>query len=289
MKFLAIGDIKEADNLKALLNLDLENYAFLLLTGDMSGSPEGWKIGRARALNDKNFIPPNKDPREYYNELLSPSVKRLRKVDTILRKISRYLKIFAIYGNTDFKSVVEQVQPKSFTIVHGKIIKINGLFLVGFNGHPMYPWEIENPFQKDIFGYTYKETAKELNSFKEGEIYNNLKTLSMDIPNNEVLVVTHTPPYKLLDKVKPELIDWAKESYGEIAKEGNIGSTGLRKFILEYKPLLSVFGHIHESKGIKKINGTTCVNAGIFDENKEFVHIEMKSGNLNIEFRRIEQ
>lgn len=285
MKFLAIGDIMAADHINALLDFDLESYSFLILTGDMSGSPEGWKIGRARALNDKNFIPEDENPKEYYNKLLSPSINKLKSVDENLSKIQKYIKVFAVYGNTDFKSVVERVKPKNFTVVHNKIIEVNGMFLVGYNGHPMYLWEIENPFKRDIFGYTYAETSKELNSFKEDEIYNDLKALTQNIPNNRVIVVTHTPPYEILDKVRTDLVEWAIKSYGKKSKKGNVGSSGLKSFIIEYKPILSVFGHIHEAKGIKKIDGCTCINTGKFDE--EYIHIEIKNGNVKAEFRRI--
>ena len=284
MKFLVIGDIEEAEYLNALLNIDLKSYPFMVLTGDIAGLPTGWKIGRARALEDKNFIPPNKDPKEYYQELLEPNVEKLRKIDNILKKVNRYLKVFAVYGNTDFKSVVERAKPTSFDVIHNKLVEINGFYLAGYNGHPMYPWEIENPLKKDIFGYTYEETALELNSFKEEDIHHDLKSLTGDYPNECVIVVTHTPPYRILDKVKPELIEWARKSYGEKSKDGHVGSTGLRNFILEYKPILSLFGHIHESVGIEKVDGTTCVNAGKFDENKEIVEIRLERKEVKAKF-----
>jgi len=285
MKFLAIGDILEANAIDNLLSLDLRNYAFLILTGDMSGSSEGWKIGKARALDDKDFIPKGEDPKRYYKKLLKPSIEKLKKVDKQLGKIQKYLKIFAVYGNTDFKSVVEQVKPRNFTVLHNKISKTNGLYLVGYNGHPMYPWEIAKPRKKDIFGFTYTETVKELNSFLEEQIYDDLKEATKNLPHGRVIILTHTPPYKILDKVNREFIPWAIKSYGEIAKEGNIGSTGLRKFLLEFKPLLHIFGHVHEAKGINKINGTTFVNVGCFNEKLEFVEVEV---NKSTEIRFIQ-
>lgn len=287
MKFLALGDIENADYLKDLSALSLGDYAFLVLTGDMSGSPEGWKIGRARALDDENFIPAEKEPKEYYRELLRPSVEKLRKVESNLQEIRDQIKIFAVYGNTDFKSVVEKVQPTSFEVLHNRITEAGGLFLLGYNGHPMYPWEVENPHKKDIFGYTYGETAREINSFREDEIYRDLKSLSKDYPADKTIVVTHTPPYKILDEVKPELVDWAIKSYGEKAKNGNVGSTGLKNFIKDSKPLLSIFGHIHESKGIDKFENTTVINTGGFGENKEVVEVSVEPGRVKAKFMEL--
>jgi Icc-related predicted phosphoesterase len=41
-----------------------------------------------------------------------------------------------------------------------------------------------------------------------------------------------------------------------------VGSTGVRSFIEEREPLLSLHGHVHESAGIATIGRTTCINPG---------------------------
>jgi len=287
MRFIAVGDIAVPDKLNDLLELDLKDYAFMLLAGDMSGSPDGWKIGRARALNDITFIPNNKNPKEYYEELLVPSIEKLKKVDENLGHLKKYLQVYVVYGNTDFQSVVERVQPRNFILLHKLVAKVDDMFLVGYNGHPMYPWEIQDSNKRDIFGYTFAETAKELNSFKEDEIYDQLLCLCRSLPNKKVILLTHTPPYRILDKVEPERVEWAKASYGETAKEGSVGSLGLRRFIEDYQPVISVFGHIHESKGIQLVNGTTCINVGCFDERGEFASVNVQNGKIDCKFEKV--
>ena len=285
MRFLAIGDVPAADCLGRLLTLDLTDYAFLLQAGDMSGIPDGWRIGRARALNDTGFIPAGKDPKEYYGKLLRPSVDKLQQVDRWFEKIGRQIRVLAVYGNTDFVSVVEQARPKNIDIIHKRVVQMGEVSVVGYNGHAMYPWEIENPHRRDIFGYTFEETARELNSFREEDIYSDLTKLTAGIDRRRAVVLTHTPPYGILDKVKPELVQWAVASYGEKAKTGNVGSVGLQKFITEYRPLLAIFGHIHESRGTEVIDGTTCVNVGAFDQ--EVLEVEIAGTAVNSRFRRI--
>lgn len=287
MKIIAFGDIEKTEYLEKLLKLDFSKYDFILLTGDYSATSEGWKIGRARGMNDKNFIPKGKEPKQYYEELKQPLIEKFKKVNKVLGKIKKNTKVFGIYGNADFESVVNKVKVKNIEIIHNRVVEIGTFYLVGYNGHPMYPWEIKHPQNKDIFGFTYQEIAKDLHSFKEEQIYSDLKKVIKNIPSERLILVTHTPPYKILDKVLPKMTDWALKSYGEKSREGNIGSSGLRYFILEYEPLLSVFGHIHEGKGIKKIDGTTCINVGKFGENKEFMHIEIQNKELKCEFRRI--
>jgi Icc-related predicted phosphoesterase len=41
-----------------------------------------------------------------------------------------------------------------------------------------------------------------------------------------------------------------------------VGSTAVRDAILKHQPLLSLHGHIHESKGVQKLGRTTCINPG---------------------------
>jgi Icc-related predicted phosphoesterase len=41
-----------------------------------------------------------------------------------------------------------------------------------------------------------------------------------------------------------------------------VGSTAVREAILRHQPLLSLHGHIHEGKGIARLEKTLCINAG---------------------------
>jgi Icc-related predicted phosphoesterase len=41
-----------------------------------------------------------------------------------------------------------------------------------------------------------------------------------------------------------------------------VGSTATRDAIIKYRPLIGLHGHIHESKGIKKLDGVPIANPG---------------------------
>ena len=41
-----------------------------------------------------------------------------------------------------------------------------------------------------------------------------------------------------------------------------VGSHAVRQIIEEYQPLLSLHGHIHESRGATTIGRTVCINPG---------------------------
>ena len=41
-----------------------------------------------------------------------------------------------------------------------------------------------------------------------------------------------------------------------------VGSKAVRDAIVRYQPMLSVHGHIHESRGVKKMGRTLAINPG---------------------------
>jgi uncharacterized protein len=79
----------------------------------------------------------------------------------------------------------------------------------------------------------------------------------------QTVMMTHVPPYDSgLDTaplLSPSLQPTA--SAGDVLR-GPVGSTGVRKAIETFKPVLGVHGHIHESGGERRIGSTLCLNAG---------------------------
>jgi Icc-related predicted phosphoesterase len=75
------------------------------------------------------------------------------------------------------------------------------------------------------------------------------------------IVVSHCPPYQILDKVS----------------EGtHIGSPGLRAYIEDFQPSLVVCGHVHEDWGHEKLGHTTIVNTA---EHASIIKLD-NEGNL---------
>jgi Icc-related predicted phosphoesterase len=77
------------------------------------------------------------------------------------------------------------------------------------------------------------------------------------------VMMTHVPPHDSgLDTaplLSPDLRPTA--SAGDLLR-GPVGSTGVRRAIEMFRPVLGVHGHIHESGGERRIGDTVCVNAG---------------------------
>ena len=71
----------------------------------------------------------------------------------------------------------------------------------------------------------------------------------------------HVPPFNSGLDEAPELTEDLRPKHA-----GNalipVGSKAGRKMIEKYQPLLGLFGHIHESKGVTRIGKTVCINPG---------------------------
>ena len=75
------------------------------------------------------------------------------------------------------------------------------------------------------------------------------------IPQNTDILITHGPPYSILDK--------------NVLDNENVGCEELLKKVREIKPKIHAFGHIHEGYGVAKIDKTIFVNASICTFNYE--------------------
>lgn len=70
------------------------------------------------------------------------------------------------------------------------------------------------------------------------------------IPVDTDVLITHGPPYGILDKVGQE----------------HVGCADLRTRVDFIKPKIHCFGHIHCAAGMTELNGTTFVNAALLSE-----------------------
>lgn len=77
------------------------------------------------------------------------------------------------------------------------------------------------------------------------------KNIWKQIPENLDFLITHAPPYRILDQ----------NFYME-----HCGCEVLQREVLKKEPKFHCFGHIHGSYGKKTINNTTFLNCSVLDE-----------------------
>ncbi len=120
------------------------------------------------------------------------------------------------------------------------------------------------PHELLSLGYSNRTPWKTPRELDEEEIYARLKRLSdqLEAPERAIFNI-HVPPWESsLDtafEVDEELRYVTK---GGRPHEVPTGSKAVRQIIEETEPLLSLHGHIHESKGVTKIGRTVAINPG---------------------------
>jgi Icc-related predicted phosphoesterase len=73
----------------------------------------------------------------------------------------------------------------------------------------------------------------------------------------------HCPPHDTILDVAPMLDETMKAvTVNGAIMEANVGSIAVSNAIKKYQPLMSLHGHIHESRGDCKIGRTVCINPG---------------------------
>jgi len=73
----------------------------------------------------------------------------------------------------------------------------------------------------------------------------------------------HCPPYNTILDAAPMLDETLKAvTVGGAVMQANVGSTAVLEAIKKHQPLISLHGHIHESRGDCKIGRTVCINPG---------------------------
>ncbi|HEY6731406.1 MAG TPA: hypothetical protein VI039_10310 [Solirubrobacterales bacterium] len=124
--------------------------------------------------------------------------------------------------------------------------------------------ELIGPHELASFGYSNRTPWQTPRELDEEEIYSRLKRLvdQLEEPRRAILNI-HVPPYESsLDtafEVDEELRYVLK---GGRPHEIPTGSQAVRQIIEETQPLLSLHGHIHESKGVTRIGRTVAINPG---------------------------
>lgn len=99
----------------------------------------------------------------------------------------------------------------------------------------------------------------------EEELEQMIEKVAMQLKNpSQAIFNLHVPPHDTNLDIAPELDETLtpKLSLSGGFKMVPVGSTAVRKAIEKYQPLISLHGHIHESRSAQKIGKTMCINPG---------------------------
>lgn len=153
------------------------------------------------------------------------------------------IKCFISPGNDDRFSIDPILDASEFVInPEGKAVKIDA-------DHEMITLGWSNPTPWN----TFRECP-------EPELEKKIEQLVSQVANLENSVFNfHCPPHNSQLDMAPKIENTALRA---TTYNVPVGSTAVRQSIEKYKPMLSLHGHIHESRGLVKIGRTICLNPG---------------------------
>jgi Icc-related predicted phosphoesterase len=154
------------------------------------------------------------------------------------------VRLFVCPGNDDEMEVDDVVRKSDMVqLGEGQMVEIDGFSMIstGWSNHT--PWNTHREETEEKLGERIEAMAKQITD-----------------PSRAIFNL-HCPPYKSgLDEAPAIDADLRLLHGGRALRP--VGSTAVREAIEKHQPLLSLHGHIHESKGAIKIGKTLSINPG---------------------------
>ncbi|HXC77085.1 MAG TPA: hypothetical protein VNU19_08530 [Candidatus Acidoferrum sp.] len=264
-KFLNAAKFYDADVLicggdmtgKAIVPIVQENGHFTFTLAGVQQAVGAEQVGDVEAqIRRKGYYP------------LQMSVERLHELDTdekvrtetfqrvMLEGVDRWMgmaadklrgtgvRCFVCPGNDDEMEVDDVIRRSDLVeLGEGKMVDIDGWTMIstGWSNHT--PWN------------THREETEEA-------LGDRIESMAKQVPDaSRAIFNLHCPPYKSgLDEAPAIDADLRLLHGGRALRP--VGSTAVRTAIEKHQPLLSLHGHIHESKGAIKIGKTLSINPG---------------------------
>ena len=154
------------------------------------------------------------------------------------------VRCFVCPGNDDEMEVDEVVRRSELVeLGEGRMVDIEGFSMISTGWSNPTPWKTHREDSEEELGQRIEKMAAQV-SDRSRAIFNR-----------------HCPPYNSgLDEAPAIDADLRLLHGGRALRP--VGSTAVRAAIEKHQPLLSLHGHIHESKGAIKIGKTLSINPG---------------------------
>jgi uncharacterized protein len=242
---------------KAIVPIVSENGHFTVALGGEQQTVPAEQVAEVEAnIRRKGYYP------------LQMTLQRLRELDqdpakraacfqeVMLEGVDRWMKmaadklrgtgvrVFVSPGNDDEMEVDAVVgRAEVVELGEGRMIEFDGWTMISTGWSNPTPWK------------THREDSEE----KLGE---RIDAMASQVPDAARAIFNlHCPPYQSgLDEAPAIDADLRLLHGGRALRP--VGSTAVRAAIEKYQPLLSLHGHIHESKGAIKIGKTLSINPG---------------------------
>jgi len=147
-------------------------------------------------------------------------------------------------GNDDIFEIDDMIESSPcVTFAEGKVLDLGGFSMVSMGWTNPTPWD------------TFREAP-------EDELAGRIEAVAQHVPDmGRAIFNFHAPPYGTGLDEAPALDENLRPMHGGAVMKP-VGSKAVRDAIMQHQPLLSVHGHIHESRATKKMGRTLALNPG---------------------------
>lgn len=267
MKLLVIGDFQGVFSGKLERELEKEDFDAIIGVGDYAGLKEFFPYVK-NCLRMSVLGKPLKTPEEFFGKM---AFKVLLKKDSlagknVLRKLSGFGKpIILVFGNGDDdwytykfaktkirakkskKKLISRLKIRDITYASTKFKWINFL---GFGGYMDIDAYFDREEFPDVNDRNNLQNRMQRRKRSKEDFFKRLKL----IDRKNLILVLHYPPKGVFDIIKSD---------NDNPMNGKSSGIGFfREAIRKFKPRLVLCGHMHEYRGIKRINGVPIINPG---------------------------
>lgn len=199
-------------------------------------------------MDEEEYLSLSADPEEVHRRFLEAS--RRQVAEWAERVAARFepnrIPVYITGGNDDYPVIDEVLEAADYVVnANGKVLEVApGVEMIACSESNPTPWNCPRDVPEDDLYARIERMAERLKR-PESAIFN-----------------LHAPPFGIGIDVAPRLDTSVTPPRPIMGESAPVGSRSVGSALAEYQPTLSLHGHIHGSRGIKRLGRTTCVNPG---------------------------
>lgn len=267
-KFLKAGDFYGVDVI--ILGGDLTGKAMVAVVRGPVGVWHARFLGRVAEARDDDelrqleaqirfngFYPYRCDPDELAWLDANASARQSRFEEVMRADVQRWMDLAAerlaassvsclvMPGNDDGDYVAELLAHAApGGNAEERAAEIKGVQFLSLGYSNVTPWHTDRELTEDQLGEKIERLVKELD------------------PAMPAVFNLHVPPFDTRIDDAPEVNESLRLVGGASARMVPVGSHAVRAALEAHQPVLSLHGHIHESRGVARLGRTTAINPG---------------------------
>jgi Icc-related predicted phosphoesterase len=267
-KFLKAGDFYGVDVI--ILGGDLTGKAMVAVVRGPGGTWRARFLGRVAEARDGdelralealirfNGFYPYRCEREELERLDTDPAARQSRFEQVMREdVQRWMDLAAerlrgspvtcmvMPGNDDGEYIADVLaQSAPAGNAEDRLIEVKGVQFLSLGYSNVTPWHTDRELGEDQLGDKIGRLVKDLD------------------PARPAVFNLHVPPYDTRIDDAPELDASLRLVGGASARMVPVGSHAVRAALEDNQPVLSLHGHIHESRGVARLGRTTAINPG---------------------------